>query len=86
MNKKDINLSILGNSLTIRGERRRDEEIKEENCYHLEHHYGFFSRTITLPVVVDPEGAKAYYQDGILELVLPRFKNVEVREIKVKVL
>jgi len=74
--KEDVNISILGNSLTIRGERRRDEEVKDEDFYHLEHNYGVFSRTITLPVGIAPEEMKAYYQDGILRVVLPRLKKV----------
>jgi len=84
--KEDINISILGNSLTIRGERRRDEEVKDEDFYHLEHHYGVFSRTITLPVGIAPEEMKAYHQDGILMVVLPRLKKVGACEVKVEVL
>ena len=84
--KEDVNLSVMGNNLTIRGERRREKEVRDEDCYHLEHHYGFFSRTITLPVGVDKEGMKAYYQDGVLEVVFPILRMNGPREIEVNIL
>ncbi len=84
--KEDINISFLENTLTIRGERRRDEEIKDEDYYHLEQHYGSFSRSITLPMKLNPEGMKANYKDGILEIILPKLKKTKPKEVKVEVL
>ena len=84
--KEDLIVSFLENTLTIRGEKRRDEEVKDEDCYHLEQHYGRFSRTITLPVEISPEGMKVNYKDGILEIILPRLKKAKSKEIKVEVL
>ena len=81
--KEEIKLSIEGKNLTIRGQIRRDTEIKDENYYRLEHHYGTFSRTVALPVDIDPEGMKAYYKDGVLEIVIPRGKT-GIREIPVE--
>ena len=70
--KEDINISFLEDTITISGERKRDEKVKGEDYYHLEQRYGSFSRTIALPVEVSPEGMKANHKDGIIEIILPQ--------------
>ena len=84
--KEDVSVSFLENTLTIRGEKRREEEVKEEDYYHREQYYGSFSRTITLPLEVDPKGMKANYKDGVLEIILPKLKKTKSKEIEVEVL
>ncbi len=83
--KKDIDLTITENSLTLKGETRRKEEVKEEDFYASEISYGSFSRTIPLPVEVDSEKAKATFKDGVLEIVLPKKEEAKPKEIKVEV-
>ncbi len=86
VNKENINISLLGNTLTIKGGKKKEEKIKNEDYYHVEQYYGSFSRSISLPVEVDPEGMKANYKDGILEVILPKLKKAGTRENKVEIL
>lgn len=85
VDKKDIDLTITENSLTIKGETKRTEEVKEEDFYASEISYGSFSRTIPLPVDVESDKAKATYKDGILEIVIPKKEEAKPKEIKVDV-
>lgn len=78
MEKKDIHVSVTGDVLTIRGERKTEQEVKEENYLRCETSYGSFMRTIPLPVSVESDKIKAEYKNGLLELHLPKTK--EVRE------
>lgn len=85
VNKKDIDLSITKDSITLKGEVRREEEIKEENYYASERSYGSFTRTLALPVEVDSEKAKASFKNGVLELVIPKKEEAKPKEIKIEV-
>lgn len=85
VNKEDIDLSITKESVTIKGEVKREEEIKEEDCYLNERVYGSFSRTIALPVEGDSERAKATFKNGVLELVIPKREEAKPKEIKIEV-
>ena len=82
--KEDIEITFLENTLTIKGERKRDREVRDEDYYYLEHHYGSFSRSITLPVGLSPEDMKASYENGILEIIIPKSKKEEPRRIEVR--
>lgn len=83
--KKDINITIAENSITIKGEVKKEKEEKEKNYYRQEISYGAFSRTIPLPVEVKTEEAKANLKDGMLEIVIPKSEKAKVKEIKVNV-
>jgi len=85
MDKKDIDLTITDDTLTIKGEARRSEEFKDEDYYLSEISYGRFARTITVPAEVDSDRAKARFQNGILEVTLPKKKEAKPKEIKVEV-
>lgn len=85
VDKQDIDLTITENNLTIKGELKKAEEVKEEDYYVAEIRYGTFSRTVPLPIEVDSEKAKATYKDGILEIVLPKKEEAKPKEIKVEV-
>ncbi len=82
--KEDIDLSIANDSLTLKGEMKKEEEV---GCayYVSEISYGNFARTVTLPVEVDSEKAKATFKNGILELVLPKREEAKPKEIKIEV-
>lgn len=77
MDKKDIHVSVSGDILTIKGERKTEQEEKGENYYRCETSYGNFMRTIPLPVSVESERIKAEYKNGVLELHLPKTREVK---------
>lgn len=83
--KEDIDLTITKDSLTLKGETKKEEEIKEENYYAAEISYGSFTRTIALPAEVDSEKAKASFKNGVLEVVLPKREEAKPKEIKIEV-
>ncbi len=84
MDAKDIDISVSGTVLTLKGERKREYEEKDENLYRIERRYGAFSRSIQLPAGVDPEKAEATYKDGVLKLTLPKTKEESISKIRVK--
>ena len=82
--KEDIDLSIAKDSLTLKGEIKKEEEVASA-YYVSEISYGSFARTVALPVEVDSEKAKATFKNGILELVLPKREEAKPKEIKIEV-
>lgn len=85
VDKKDLNITLTEDSITIKGEIKKEKEEKKKNYYRQEISYGAFSRTIPLPVEVNTDGAKATLKDGILEVVLPKSEKAKVKEVKVNV-
>jgi HSP20 family protein len=85
VNKEDIDLTITKDSLTLKGEVKKEEEVKEEDYYACERSYGSFTRTIALPVEVDSEKAKASFKNGVIEIVLPKKEEAKPKEIKIEV-
>lgn len=85
MNRDDINIELTEDAITISGEIKREEEVKEADYYCAERTYGRFSRTIDLPVKVNMEKAEATYKDGLLEIRLPKAEEAKRKEIKLKV-
>jgi len=83
--QEDIQLSVEGDTLTLKGERKRETEIKEDQYHRIERSYGRFERSILLPSVVDPNRVKATYRDGVLEIQLPKKEEAKPKEIKVEV-
>ncbi len=81
---EDIDVSILGNDLTIRAELKMERDIKEENLIVSERRYGSVSRTVSLPVSVDSDQAKASYENGVLRLTLPKAESAKAKQIKVQ--
>jgi HSP20 family protein len=84
--EKDVAVSITGDLLTIRGERRWEDETKEQKFLHVERVYGQFERLIQLPMAVQADKVKAAYRDGVLEVTLPKAEELKPREIKIDVL
>ena len=82
---KDIEVSLLGEVLAIRGERRDDHEIKKENYIRREISYGSFERRLSLPRGIDPAQIKATTRDGVIEITIPLQSGVEPKKISVEV-
>jgi len=85
MGKDDIEVNIADSRLTIKGEKKKEEEVKEENYYRSERSYGSFTRSVELPKEVQVEKAQATFKNGVLEIRLPKSEEAKKREIKVKV-
>lgn len=78
---KDVHIEVAGNTLTVRGERRRLDEKNEP--YVSEITYGRFERTLTLPDTIDGDKVTAAYRNGLLELTLPLRESVKPRKIEI---
>ncbi len=84
LSKEDFNIELNKNLLTISGERKFSSEKKDTNYHSIETQYGSFSRSFTLPENVDAEKINAKYNNGILELIVPKDeKKVLKNTIKV---
>ena len=83
--EKDVHVGMEGNILTISGERRKEEEIKEEHYHRTERFHGTFSRSFALPDTIDREGIKATFKNGVMKLTLPKKEAVKPKEIKIEV-
>lgn len=82
---KDIDISIINDVLTIKGEKKQEKEEKDEDFHTVERAYGTFSRSIRLPVDVDSNRIKATHKNGVLKIVLPKSEKAKSKEIKIKV-
>jgi HSP20 family protein len=83
MKEEDIDVSVVGNTLTVKGERKAESEVKEEDYYYCERSYGSFSRSIDIPSNVDAKKIEANYNDGVLEVSLPKTPEVKPKKISV---
>lgn len=81
--KEDIELSVSGNQLSLKGEARHEEKEEDGDYYRCEISRGAFARTLTLPADVDDSKAKASMHDGVLELVLPKIEKSRRHAIKI---
>lgn len=81
--KEDISIDINKNTLTVSGERKTREEVKEENYYKLESFYGKFQRSFVLPENVNPDDIKASFENGVLELTLPKSDVKESKKVEI---
>lgn len=85
LGKEDLKVSVDGDVLTVTGERKKEDEIKEKDYYCSERVYGSFSRSIPLPVSVDKDRVKASYKKGVLTVELPKSKEAVSKEIEVDI-
>jgi HSP20 family protein len=81
---EDIDISITGDLLTIKGETSEEKEEKEGRYHVRERRYGAFERVVTLPTQVDANKAQAEFTDGVLTLTLPKVEEVKPKSIKIK--
>ena len=83
--EKDIDIRVESNMLTIRGERKFEESVKEDNYLRVERAYGSFSRSFSLPTTVDTESIKANYKNGVLTVELPKRAESKPKQVKINV-
>jgi HSP20 family protein len=83
--REDIDLRIENNMLTLRGEKKMDSEVKEEQYHRVERMYGTFTRSFALPPTVDTTNVHADYKNGVLEIRLPRREEAKPKQIQVQV-
>ena len=82
---KDLDIRVENNILTIRGERKFEKKVNEENYLRVERAYGSFARSFTLANTVNSEAIKADYQNGVLRLSIPKKEEARPKQIKVNV-
>lgn len=82
---KDVDVHVENNVLTLRGERTLESEVKREQYQRMERSYGTFSRSFTLPNVVDNEKIKAEFKDGVLRVTLPQREEAKPKQISISV-
>jgi HSP20 family protein len=81
---EDVKLSLEGNTLTIRGEKKQQAEERSERVHRYERSYGSFERAFVLPSTVDGEKVSADYRDGVLTVTVPKAERARPREIPVR--
>ncbi|TET39812.1 MAG: Hsp20/alpha crystallin family protein [Dehalococcoidia bacterium] len=82
--KKEVESTITGDTLTIKGETKATEEVRREDYLYQEHRYGAFTRSVTLPSALQSEKAEANFENGILTLTIPGAEEAKPKTIKVK--
>jgi len=80
VDKQDLEVQVLPESISIKGETKKEEEVKEENFYRRERSCVAFARTIPLPVEVQSAEAKAKHQDGLLTVTIPKVEAAKAEQ------
>lgn len=85
MSKEDLQINLSDSVLTISGEKKKEEDVKEEDYTYSERSYGSFSRSLQLPCAVKADQAKATFNNGVLEVKLPKTEEAKTRRTTVKI-
>jgi len=85
LSKEDIEVNLTDSTLTIKGEKKKEEEIKEKDYYRCERSYGSFARTLELPSTVKADQVSASFKNGVLEIRMPKTEEAKKKEVKVKI-
>jgi HSP20 family protein len=85
LDPKDVDVRVENNVLTLRGQRKLEENVKQDNYHRVERSYGSFTRSFTLPSQVDTEKIQASYKDGVLRLTLPTREEAKPKQIAINV-
>ena len=84
VDSKDIQVSLQGDLLTIKGEKRQEKEEKDEHYHRMERSYGSFARSIRLPVAVDAGKVDASFKNGLLTITLPKTPAAKGTTVPIK--
>lgn len=82
---EDVDVTITGDTVTIKGETKTEEEIKREDYLYQERRYGAFSRSVRLPGSLQTDKAEAVFENGVLKLTIPKAEESKPKTVKVKV-
>ena len=85
INPDDVEVRVEDNTLYMKGERKFEKEVKEENYHRVERAYGTFARTFSLPNSIDSDKVAASYKDGVLTLTLPKKEEAKPKKIKINI-
>lgn len=85
LNKDDIEVKVTDDYITISGEKKKEEKVEEKNYYRYERSYGSFSRTFRLPVEIQTDKAKAKFENGVLEIRIPKTEEAKIKERKLQI-
>ena len=85
VNPDDVEIRVEDNTLYLKGERKFEKEVKEQNYHRVERSYGTFTRTFSLPNSVDSDKVGAEYKDGVLTLTMPKKEEAKPKTIKINV-
>ena len=85
LSKEDISVQVTDSTLTIKGEKKREEEVKEDDYYRCERSFGAFTRAVDLPCDVKAEQVKASFKNGVLEVRMPKTEEAKKKAITVKI-
>lgn len=85
VDQKDIEVRIENGTLSLRGERKQNTDIKKENYHRVERYYGTFQRSFTLPQSIDQNNIQASCDRGVLTIILPKTEETKPKQIKVEV-
>lgn len=85
IDEKDLDVRVENNMLTIRGERKFEQSVKEDNYLRVERSYGSFSRSFSLPNTVSTDSVRAEYKNGVLTVSLPKRAEAKPKQVKVNV-
>jgi len=82
---KSVDIRVENNVLTLRGERKVEDDVKKDSFHRVERAYGAFTRSFTLPTTVDTAHIKAESKDGVLKLTLPKREEAKPKQIQIQV-
>ncbi|MCC6543304.1 MAG: Hsp20/alpha crystallin family protein [Nitrospirae bacterium] len=85
MDKDEIEISLEGNTLTLKGEKKKEEKIEDKDYSYSERYFGSFTRTIELPADVQADKVTAALKNGVLNIRLPKVESAKKKEVKIKV-
>jgi len=85
MTKDDIEVNLTGDTITLSGERKKEEKIEKKNYFRMERSYGSFKRTFALPMEVQTDKATASFKNGVLEVRIPKTEAAKKQEHKIKI-
>ncbi len=85
MEKDEIDISLDGNTLILKGEKKKEENIEDKDYSYCERYFGTFTRTIELPAEVQADKVSAILKNGVLKIRLPRQETAKKKEVKIKV-
>ena len=81
----DVDITITDDVLTLKGEKKEENEVKDKNYHRIERSYGRFQRSISLPTGVQGSKAKAAYKNGVLQVTIPKAEEAKPKQIKINV-